>query len=93
MDLFPSVTGVENRRRRSSLVQLSQGEVEALSRWLGEVESFLFTYGDWKPMTVLEIVGVIQKLMRGEHLHPILKNTAKGEILSQYLSSEKAERH
>jgi CDP-glucose 4,6-dehydratase len=41
-------------------------------------------------MTVLEIVRVIQKLMRAEHLEPVIKDSAKGEILSQYLSSEKA---
>jgi hypothetical protein len=30
--------------------------------------------------------------MRAEHLEPVIKNSAKGEILSQYLSSEKARR-
>lgn len=53
-------------------------------------QGFNFSVG--KPMTVLEIVGVIQKLMQAEHLQPIIQNTAKGEILSQYLSSEKAGR-
>ncbi|RPH79917.1 MAG: NAD-dependent epimerase/dehydratase family protein [Nitrospiraceae bacterium] len=53
-------------------------------------EGFNFSIG--KPMTVLEIVEVIQKLMDAEHLQPIIHNTAKGEILSQYLSSEKAGR-
>jgi CDP-glucose 4,6-dehydratase len=53
-------------------------------------QGFNFSVG--KPMTVLEMVRVIQKLMRAEHLEPVIKNSAKGEILSQYLSSEKARR-
>lgn len=53
-------------------------------------QGFNFSVG--KPMTVLEIVGVIQKLMHAEHLTPVIQNTVKGEILSQYLSSEKAGR-
>jgi CDP-glucose 4,6-dehydratase len=43
-------------------------------------------------MAVLEIVGVIRRLMHAEHLEPIIQNVAKGEIISQYLSSEKARR-
>lgn len=58
----------------------------------GAVQGQGFNFSVGKPMTVLEIVGVIQKLMHAEHLEPIIQNTAKGEILSQYLSSEKAER-
>jgi CDP-glucose 4,6-dehydratase len=58
----------------------------------GAVQGQGFNFSIGKPMTVLEIVGVIQKLMHAEHLEPIIKNTAKAEILSQYLSSEKAER-
>jgi CDP-glucose 4,6-dehydratase len=53
-------------------------------------QGFNFSVG--KPMTVLEIVGVIQKLMQAEHLQPDIQNTAKGEIFSQYLSSGKAGR-
>jgi len=53
-------------------------------------QGFNFSIG--KPLTVLEIVGVIQKLMHAEHLQPVIQNKAKGEILNQYLSSEKAER-
>lgn len=58
----------------------------------GAVQGQGFNFSVGQPMTVLEIVGVIQKLMHAEHLEPIIQNTAKGEILSQYLSSEKAER-
>ena len=53
-------------------------------------QGFNFSVG--KPMTVLELVRVIQELMGAEHLKPVIKNSAKGEILSQYLSSEKARR-
>lgn len=58
----------------------------------GAIQGQGFNFSVGKPMTVLEIVGVIQKLMHAEHLQPVIKNTAKGEILSQYLSSEKAGR-
>lgn len=53
-------------------------------------QSFNFSVGE--PLTVLEIVGVIQRLMHAEHLQPVIRNSAKGEILSQFLSSEKAGR-
>jgi len=53
-------------------------------------QGFNFSLG--KPLNVLEIVGIIQKLMHAQHLQPVIQNTAKGEILNQYLSSEKAER-
>lgn len=58
----------------------------------GAIQGQGFNFSIGKPMTVLEIVGVIQKLMHAEHLQPVIQNTAKGEILSQYLSSEKAGR-
>lgn len=57
-----------------------------------EVRGQGFNFSIGKPMMVLEMVRVIQKLMRAEHLHPVITNSAKGEILSQYLSSEKARR-
>jgi CDP-glucose 4,6-dehydratase len=53
-------------------------------------QAFNFSLGE--PMTVIQIVGLIQKLMKAEDLHPIIQNVARGEILSQYLSSEKAGR-
>ena len=58
----------------------------------GAIQGQGFNFSVGKPMTVLEIVGMIQKLMHAEHLQPVIQNTAKGEILAQYLSSEKAER-
>jgi len=63
---------------------------ECLSDAAVQGQGFNFSIG--KPMTVLEIVGTIQKMMGAEHLTPVIQNAAKGEILSQYLSSEKATR-
>lgn len=66
----------------------------ALAEYLGDAaiqgQGFNFSVG--KPLTVLEIVGEIQRLMNAQHLSPVIQNAAKGEILSQYLSSEKAAR-
>lgn len=63
---------------------------ECLSDVAVHGQGFNFSIG--KPLTVLEIVGTIQKMMDAEHLTPVIQNAAKGEILSQYLSSEKATR-
>lgn len=63
---------------------------ECLSDVAVQGQGFNFSIG--KPLTVLEIVGTIQKMMDAEHLTPVIQNAAKGEILSQYLSSEKATR-
>jgi CDP-glucose 4,6-dehydratase len=53
-------------------------------------QGFNFSVG--KPMKVIEIVREICKLMQVEHLEPVIQNMARGEILSQYLSSDKAGR-
>lgn len=58
----------------------------------GAIHGQGFNFSIGKPMTVLEIVGKIQKLMHAEHLQPVIQNAARGEILNQYLSSEKAGR-
>ena len=42
-------------------------------------------------MSVLALVAAISKLM-GSRLKPDIRNSARGEILSQYLSSQKAAR-
>lgn len=52
-------------------------------------EAFNFSYE--KPLSVLEIVNLILKLMNS-NLKPIIKNEAKAEIKNQYLSAEKAKR-
>ena len=51
-----------------------------------------FNFGNDKPVTVLEIVNVIKRLMKKEKLNPKILNTAKGEIKDQYLDSSKARR-
>jgi len=59
---------------------------------LGDVQvaGEAFNFGSEKPMTVLEVVNKIQKLMSCVHVDPDIRNYAKGEIRSQYLSAEKA---
>lgn len=49
-----------------------------------------FNFSHERPMTVLEITEVILGLMGKKKLKPIIRNEATGEILSQYLSAEKA---
>jgi CDP-glucose 4,6-dehydratase len=51
-----------------------------------------FNFGTAKPMSVLEITNKILQLMDRENLEPVILNENKGEILHQYLSSEKARR-
>lgn len=51
-----------------------------------------FNFGTAKPMSVLEITTEILKLMDRQDLEPVILNEVKGEILHQYLSSEKARR-
>ncbi|HDH51427.1 MAG TPA: NAD-dependent epimerase/dehydratase family protein [Nitrospirae bacterium] len=49
-----------------------------------------FNLGNDMPKTVLEITDDILSLMKRTDLEPVILNEAKGEILEQYLSSEKA---
>jgi CDP-glucose 4,6-dehydratase len=49
-----------------------------------------FNFSPRKPLSVLELVANIQKLMNCEDITPMILNTAKGEIHSQYLNSSKA---
>ncbi len=51
-------------------------------------QAFNFSHG--KPVSVLEIVGVIRKLMGREDIAPLIRNTAKAEIAEQYLDATKA---
>lgn len=51
-----------------------------------------FNFGADCRLTVVQIVGVIARLMHCEHLPPIILDKAPGEIRSQYLSSAKAAR-
>jgi CDP-glucose 4,6-dehydratase len=49
-----------------------------------------FNFSNEKPMSVLEIVNMIQKLMDYAHVEPDIRNCAEGEIRDQYLSAAKA---
>ena len=51
-----------------------------------------FNFSSESPLSVLELVAIIQKLMKCEHLKPRILDCAKGEIPSQYLSSKKAQK-
>jgi len=51
-----------------------------------------FNFSPEQPVTVLDLVGRIQRLMGCTHLPPDIQNTARGEIHSQYLNARKAER-
>ncbi|MBR9706798.1 NAD-dependent epimerase/dehydratase family protein [Candidatus Pacearchaeota archaeon] len=55
-----------------------------------EIKGECFNFGNDKPLTVLEIVNTIIKLMKKENLKPKILNEAKGEIKNQYLNSKKA---
>ena len=56
------------------------------------VKGGAFNFGPEKPFSVLEIVGVLQRLMGCENLTPEIVNNVQGEIKNQYLSSAKAEK-
>ncbi len=49
-----------------------------------------FNFSMEAPMTVLDLVNVIQRLMGCEDIEPDIRNQAEGEIPSQYLSAAKA---
>jgi CDP-glucose 4,6-dehydratase len=56
-----------------------------------EIHGQSFNFSPETQVTVLEIVNLIRRLARCEHIQPTILNTAKGEIRNQYLSSTKAE--
>lgn len=49
-----------------------------------------FNFSLETPLTVLQLVARIQKLMEAEHLTPEVQNLAQGEIQAQYLDAGKA---
>jgi len=51
-----------------------------------------FNFGMAAPISVLDLTRKILKLMDRADLEPVVLNEAKGEILHQYLSSDKARR-
>lgn len=60
---------------------------ESLSDSIVQGQAFNFSLE--QPLTVSKLVNTIQRLMGCEHLEPDIRNTARGEIYSQYLSAEK----
>jgi len=57
-----------------------------------KVQGQAFNFSLERPVTVIELVKAIQRLMNCNHLEPDVQNTASGEIRAQYLSAEKAHR-
>lgn len=55
-----------------------------------QIHGEAFNFGPGTPVSVLDIVQRIQKLMQSENLPPEILNRAQGEIKKQYLSPEKA---
>jgi CDP-glucose 4,6-dehydratase len=51
-----------------------------------------FNFSPERPLTVLELVQLIQRQMSCEHLAPVIQNAASAEIHSQYLDASKANR-
>lgn len=54
-----------------------------------QVRGEAFNFSMESPMTVLEILTIIQKLMSCEDIEPDIRNCAEGEIRNQYLSAAK----
>jgi CDP-glucose 4,6-dehydratase len=61
-------------------------EIAASADVFGEI----FNFGPGKPLTVLEVVEAIRRVMDIDALEPDIQATAKSEIQSQYLDSSKA---
>jgi CDP-glucose 4,6-dehydratase len=54
------------------------------------VQGEAFNFSTETPLTVLELVQAIQRLMNCEHIEPQILDCAEGEIRAQYLSAAKA---
>lgn len=50
-----------------------------------------FNFGNNNPVSVLDLVNAISLHMGNTHLTPVIKDSAKGEIHSQYLDSSRAQ--
>ena len=55
----------------------------------GRVQGEAFNVSDESPLSVLDMVHEVQRLMGAEHLEPLILDSADGEIRSQYLSAAK----
>lgn len=51
-------------------------------------QAFNFSHG--VPVSVLQIVGTLRRMMGREDIEPLIQNTARGEIPEQYLDATKA---
>jgi len=74
-----------------------QDAVEAyivMAQSLGRVDvrGEAFNFGPMSPLSVVEVVNAVSKIMGREDLEPQILNTAKAEIRDQYLSSKKAKK-
>jgi len=56
------------------------------------VQGEAFNFSNESPLSVLDLVAVIQRVMNCEHIELDIRNCAKGEIRTQYLSAGKARR-
>ncbi len=56
----------------------------------GQIQGEAFNFSNETPLSVLEVVAVIQRLMGCSHMEPQILNRACGEIKHQYLSAQKA---
>ncbi len=65
---------------------LSLAQAVYEGRCLGEA----FNFSPERPVSVLELVKLIQEKMSAQHLKPVIEDKACGEIHSQYLDSTKA---
>lgn len=51
-----------------------------------------FNFSDESPLSVIQVVETLQRLMKCTHIAPDVRGSAAGEIHSQYLSAAKARR-
>jgi CDP-glucose 4,6-dehydratase len=56
----------------------------------GQLQGEVFNLSTGQPTQVLQIVEMLAKVMRKEHLQPVIENNVQGEIPNQYLSAHKA---
>ena len=70
-------------------VYMSLASLAHAGKAIGEA----FNYSDDQPLSVLEMVTLISRLMDKKHLAPIIQNNVRHEILNQHLSSAKLRAH
>ena len=58
----------------------------------GEVRGEAFNFGPARPLTVLELVSILLRLLEREDLAPVILNEARAEIHDQYLDATRARR-